>query len=161
MASVRRPALSCGVSLSDRVATGPSTPNAHDLPSVAAIIKYLHACAGFPVHSTWLAAIKAGNFASWLGLTYANTSKYCPVSVETLRGHMVQSRQGTRSTKSKPAAKVSLPDITNQLPAKHSKELFVVIKPIRMLYTDNMGRFPVCSRSSTNTSCLRTMPTAT
>ena len=31
--------------------------NAHDLPSVGALVRYLHAAASFPVKSTWLAAI--------------------------------------------------------------------------------------------------------
>jgi hypothetical protein len=42
------------------------------------LIHYLHAAAGFPVKSTWLAAIKAGNFASWPELAYANASKFVP-----------------------------------------------------------------------------------
>ena len=119
--------------------------NTHGLPSVAALVKYFHACAGFPVCSTWLAGIKAGNFASWPGLTYVNVAKYCTVSVETLRGHMVQSQQSSRSTKPKLAAEITLPDITSQLPANHSKELFVVDKPISKLYTNSIGRFPVRS----------------
>ena len=102
----------------------PSALNAHHLPSVAALVKNFHACAGFPVRSTWLAAIKAVkavNFASWPGLTYANAAKYCPVSVKTLCGHMIQSCQGTHSTKPKPAAEVSLSDIISQIPAERSK----------------------------------------
>ena len=79
--------------------TGPAALNAHDLPSVGALVKYLHAAAGFPVKSTWLAAIKAGNYASWPDLTYTNASKYCPHSVETLMGHTKQTRSGVRSTK--------------------------------------------------------------
>ena len=73
------------------MATGPTALNAHDLPSVEALVKYLHTCAGFLVRSTWLSAIKAGNFASWPGLTYVNASKYCPVSAETIHDYMVQS----------------------------------------------------------------------
>jgi len=76
----------------------PTAINAHDLPSVSALIHYLHAAAGFPVKSTWLAAIKAGNFASWPGLTYANASKFCPSSNKTIKGHLTQVRQGLRST---------------------------------------------------------------
>ncbi len=38
--------------------------SAYDLPSVSALVKYFHACAGFPVRKTWLASIKAGNFES-------------------------------------------------------------------------------------------------
>ena len=113
------------------MATGPAALNAHGRPSVGALVKYLHTCAGFPVRSTWLAAIKAGNYSTWPGLTFANAAKYCPVSVETIRGHMAQSRQSTRSTKLKPAAEVPLPNITSQLPAERSKELFVVIDPLQ------------------------------
>ena len=60
---------------------------------------------------------------------------------------MAQSRQGTRSTKPKPAAEVPLPDISRQLPAERSNKLFVVIEPTSKLYTDDMDRFPVRSRS--------------
>ena len=49
----------------------------YDLPSVEALVRYFHAADGFPVKSTWLKAIKAGNFASWSGLTFKNASKYC------------------------------------------------------------------------------------
>ena len=76
--------------------TGPVALRAHDLPSVGALVRYLHAVAGFLVKSTWLAAIKAGNYASWPGLTYANASKYCPVPIETLQGHLKQTRMGVR-----------------------------------------------------------------
>ena len=33
----------------------------YDLPSVAALVRCLHAAAGFPVKDTWMRAIKAGN----------------------------------------------------------------------------------------------------
>ena len=39
----------------------PAALNVHDLPSVSALVCYLHANAGFPVKATWLASIKAGN----------------------------------------------------------------------------------------------------
>ena len=101
--------------------TGPVSMNTHDLPSVCALVHYLHACAGFPVRFTWLAAIKARNFASWTGLTYTNVAKYFPVSVETLKGHMTQTRQGARSTKPKPATEDALPYITKQFPTAKTK----------------------------------------
>ena len=66
--------------------------SAHDLPSVEALVRYFHAAAGFPVKSTWLKAIKAGNFALWPGLTFENASKYCPSAYETILGHIVQER---------------------------------------------------------------------
>ena len=42
----------------------------YDLPCVEALVHYLHAAAGFPVRSTWIAAIKSGNYSSWPGITY-------------------------------------------------------------------------------------------
>ena len=79
----------------------PAAHNAYDLPSLKALVIYIHAAAGFPVKSTWLKAIKKGNFATYPGLTYSNAAKYCTQSVDTLIGHMVQSSQGERSTKKK------------------------------------------------------------
>ena len=55
--------------------TGPVAMNAHNLPCVCAFVHYLHACSVFPVRSTWLAAIKAGNFASWPSLTHTYAAK--------------------------------------------------------------------------------------
>ena len=74
---------------------------AYFLPSVDALVRYLHMAAGFPVRDTWLRAIKCGNHSSFPGLIYSNTDKYCPSSDKTITGHLVQSRQGMRSTKPK------------------------------------------------------------
>ena len=35
--------------------------SAYDLPSIESLIRYFHAAAGYPVCSTWLTAISAGN----------------------------------------------------------------------------------------------------
>ena len=64
-----------------------------------ALVRYMHGASGFLVRSTWLKAIKNGNFNSWPGLTYNNAEKYCPQSMETIKGLMVQSSQGFISTK--------------------------------------------------------------
>ena len=114
---------------------------------MGALVRYLHATAGFPVKSTWLGAIKAGNYATWPGLTYANASKYCPLSVESVKGHLTQSRQGVRSTKPKPT-----PDL-DPVPIKQTtktQELFIRTEPISKLYTENMGRFPIRYRQGKN-----------
>ena len=80
---------------------GPEAHSVYDLPIVEALFRYMHAAAGFLVKSTWLKVIKNGNFESWPGLTYNNALIFFPHSVETLKGHMVQSSQGVRSTKKK------------------------------------------------------------
>ena len=79
----------------------PAAHSAYDLPSIEALFRYMHAEAGFTVKSTWLKAIKNGNFDSWPGLTYNIVAKYFPLSVETLKEHMVQYSQGVISTKKK------------------------------------------------------------
>jgi len=123
-----------------------SAYSAYDLPSVEALVRYLHAAAGFPVKSTWLKAIKAGNFASWPGLTFENASKYCPTAEETILGHLVQTRQGLRSTKPKPPQPQSEAVPHAEAPTK-SSEIHFKIEHISKLYTDDTGRFPVRARS--------------
>jgi hypothetical protein len=81
-----------------------TTPNDHvqnvyDLPSVPSAIRYLHAAAGYPTKATWLKAIKAGNYASWPGVTVESVNTHFPESVETIKGHTKKQRQNVRSTK--------------------------------------------------------------
>ena len=86
--------------------------NSYNMPSVKALVRFLHTTAGFPVKSIWLAAIRASNYATWPGLTYKNALTYHPTTAETLKGHMTQTCQVIRSTKfkttsSKPTQAVS------------------------------------------------------
>lgn len=128
--------------------------SAYDLPSVEALVRYFHAAAGFPVKSTWLAAIKAGNYATWPGLTYNNAAKYCPSAVETSKGHLTQTRQGARSTKkslpttngtSVPTIKIEPVDNSPlQPPTNH---IHIYEEPLSKLFTDDTGQFPIRSRS--------------
>lgn len=62
--------------------------NAHDLPSIPALIKHHHAAARFPVKQSWLAAIERGNYATWPGLTVQAVRKHCPEAAETTYGTM-------------------------------------------------------------------------
>ena len=71
---------------------------AYDIPSVSALVSYFHEAAEYTVRSTWLNAIKSGNYASWPGLTYNNASRYCHSADKTIKGHTVQNRQEVRST---------------------------------------------------------------
>ena len=73
--------------------------SAYDLPSVAAFVQYFYASAGYLVRSIWLNDIKEGNYASWPGLKYNNSACYCPSADKTIKGNMVQTRKGVRSTK--------------------------------------------------------------
>ena len=56
---------------------------------------------GYPVKSTWVKVIKAGNFTGWTMLNKRNVSKYYPETTETPKGHLNQTRKNVRSTKPK------------------------------------------------------------
>ena len=99
-----------------------------------------------------LKAIKAGNYNSWPGLTPQNTTRYCPVPVATLKGHMVQTRQNVCFIKPKPHT--SSPTQADSAPAapvssdeKPSHELHIIVEPLSKLYTDGTRKFPVRARS--------------
>ena len=118
--------------------------SAYDIPSIEALIRYFHAAAGYPVRSTWLKTISASNYLSWPDLTLANATKYCPSATATIMRHLVQKRQGVRSTNTKlTATSPSEP----KLPQVWSNELQIHVTPIRKLYTDDTGRFPIQARS--------------
>ena len=120
--------------------------SAYDLTSVEALIRYFHAAAVFPVRDTWMKTIQAGNFRSWPGLTLKNTTKYCPMSKETIKGHMVQKRQNVRSTKCKHTNPIALrPPKPVSIPT--SNELHIRVKHMSKLYTDDTGKFSVSSRN--------------
>ena len=122
--------------------------NAYNILSVKALVRFLQDANRFPVKSMLIAAIRAGNYATWPGLTYGNAKTPHPTTVETLKGHTTQTRQGVRSTKRKPTPsnptrEVSL--ISSDIPATKSNKLFVVVEPVSKLYTDDMGWFPILS----------------
>ena len=73
----------------------------YDLPSVESLIIYFHAATGYPVRSTWLRAIKAGNFAAFPCLALANAKHFCPSVDKTIKGHLVQECQGAQSSNAK------------------------------------------------------------
>jgi hypothetical protein len=77
--------------------------HAHDNDNQKDLINYLHAACFSPVKSTWIKAIKNGNFSSWPGLNEHNVEKYLSKSTSTAKGHLNQQRQNVRTTKIKDA----------------------------------------------------------
>ena len=75
--------------------------SAYKFPSSEQMVRYLHACTGYPTKETWLKEIWAGNYLSWPGLTTKKSNRHYPETDETPKGHMWQVRQGVRSTKKK------------------------------------------------------------
>ena len=114
----------------------------YDLPSTEECIKWMHAACGFPVKSTWIKAIEAGNFQGWPLLTTKRVKKYYPETTETPKGHLNQVRQNIRSTKAKPFEE---PD-TTKLRGKKKKDVYLKVYDMKeKVYSDQTGRFPKTS----------------
>eukprot|EP00804_Cyclotella_cryptica_P020749 CCRYP_016588-RA/>CCRYP_016588-RA protein AED:0.03 eAED:0.02 QI:0/0/0/1/1/1/3/0/1217 len=111
--------------------------NVYELHSIEQSIRYLHAAAGFPTKSTWLAAIRKGNYSTWPLITVKNVHKHFPQSEETQQGHMRNQHQGTRSTKQ------ALPQAEPCTPLPQLHDIFIQTYDTHgTLYTDQTGKFP-------------------
>jgi hypothetical protein len=62
--------------------------HAHDNNSQKDLFKYLHAACFSPVKSTWINAMKNGDFSSWLRLNEQNVEKFLSKSTSTGKGHL-------------------------------------------------------------------------
>eukprot|EP00804_Cyclotella_cryptica_P003874 CCRYP_015759-RA/>CCRYP_015759-RA protein AED:0.31 eAED:0.31 QI:0/0/0/1/0/0/3/0/812 len=115
--------------------------NVYELPSIQQTIRYLHAAAGFPAKTTWMAAIRHGNYNTWPLVTVANVHKHFPQSEETQQGHMRSQRQGVRSTKTTRHAPPTIPAHT--APSLPHHNIFVKTSRHRdTVYSDQTGQFP-------------------
>jgi hypothetical protein len=117
--------------------------HAHDKSNQKNLINYLHAACFSPVKSTWIAAIKNGNFTSWPGLTEQAVEKHLSKSTSTAKYHLNQQRQNARTTKIKKSkVTVTEPDLDHGI-----KTQFVYTATIDagQIYTDQTGRFPIMS----------------
>jgi hypothetical protein len=115
--------------------------HAHDNNNKKDLINYLHAACFSPVKSTWIKAIKKGNFSSWPGLNEHTVEKHLSKSTSTEKGHLNQQRQNARTTKIKDAPLLDPePEIDHGV-----KTQFVYAATIDagQIYTDQTGIFPV------------------
>ena len=127
-------------------------------PSTDQTILYHHASAGFPVKETFLLdAVRAGNYATWPGLTVAALHKYFPDFDKMQKGHMKGQHQGIRSTKQKALdhllesetiAKIEVePGAKLPLQAKRFNNIFVRVKDLaESIHSDQTGTFPYTSQ---------------
>ena len=108
---------------------------------MAQAIRWMHAVCGYPVKSTWLKVVQAGNFVGWQLLTPSNVHKYYPETVETPKGHLNQTQKNVRSTKPKT---VPLEDFRSpQLQGRKQRDIFTKVYDTRnIIFTDQTGKLP-------------------
>ncbi|KAL7544208.1 hypothetical protein ACHAWF_007592 [Thalassiosira exigua] len=118
----------------------------YDLPSVEQAVRWMHAVCGYPVKSTWLKAVKAGNFQGWPVLNERNVNKYYPDTAETQKGHMNQTRKNVRSTKPKQHAFEEVKD--GRLRGQKVRDVYTAFYDVReTLFSDQTVQFPTRSLS--------------
>ncbi len=121
-----------------------------NLPNTQQSPLYHHALAGFPPKETFLAAVRAGNYATWPGLTTTIIHKHFPHSNKTQKGHMKGQRKGVRSTKvSAPVTIKVEPGTANPSPptiTKHYNIFVVTYKLLDTVHTDQTSPFPITSQ---------------
>jgi hypothetical protein len=117
--------------------------HAHDNNNQKDLINYLHAACFSPVKSTWIEAIKNGNFSSWPGLNEHSVEKYMYKSTSTAKGRLNQQRQNARTTKIKDAQLLeSDADLDHGIKTQY---VYAATIDAGQIYTDQTGRFPVVS----------------
>jgi hypothetical protein len=110
-------------------------------------IKWMHAVCGYPVKSTWLKAIKAGNYIGWPMLTECNVNKYYPKTSKMPKEHMNQTRKNVRSTKAKRTPLETCD--TLQLHSKKVRDIYTTMYGVRKtMFLDQTGQFPMRLQSS-------------
>jgi hypothetical protein len=118
----------------------------YDLPSIEQAIKWMHAVCGYPVKSTWMRPIRAGNYVGWPMLTEQNVSKYYPKLDKTLKGHMNQARKNVRSTKAKQAP-LELAEYP-EMRGKKVQDIYISTYEVHeTTFSDQTGQFPTRSKS--------------
>ena len=112
----------------------------YNLPTTEEAIKWVHVVCGYPVKSTWIKAIKVGNFTGWLMLNERNVTKYYPETTETPKVHLNQTRKNVRSTKpkTKPLGEAD----TTTLWVKKVRDVYTKVYEVRnTVFSDHTGQF--------------------
>ena len=116
--------------------------NVYELPSVEPAIWYLHGAAGFLTKTSWLKAIRKGNYLSWPLINVKNVPKYFPESEEAQKGHMRGQRQGVRSTRVAEPTEV----IPTNIPHQKKSVILITEHDVKsLMYADQTGLFPAVS----------------
>jgi hypothetical protein len=116
----------------------------YNLPSIKQVVKWMHAVCSYPMKSTWLKAIKAGNFTGWPLLNERNVNKYYPDTAKTPKGHMNQKRKNLYSTKRQP---FEICNAAFHLRGKKEQDVFMKTYNVReTIFSDQTGQYPTTSQ---------------
>jgi hypothetical protein len=134
----------------DQFIVGINKANAiFDLPNTWQSLLYHHASAGFPAKETFLAAVRAGNYATWPGLTNTLILKHFPKLDKTQKEHMKRYRKGVRSMKVTAPVTIEVePGTPNPPPPtikKHYNIFIVVYELLNTIHTDQISIFQITS----------------
>ena len=115
----------------------------YNLPSTEQAVKWMHGVCGYPVKSTWLKAIKAGNFVRWPILTKHNVSKYYRDTDKIPKGHMNQTRKNVQSKKQTPLVSF----VSTKMKGKKVRDVYIKVYDAReSTFSDQTGQFPTRSK---------------
>jgi hypothetical protein len=116
--------------------------NVYETRSISDTIAYLHATCFSPVKDTWIKSIAAGDFSGWPGLSVNSVRKYLAKVDATVKGHMNQQRQNTRSTQTRPpsTAPALEPTYTDK-----TEFVYATIVYSGQIHSDLIGRFQTTS----------------
>jgi hypothetical protein len=121
-----------------------------DLPNIWQSLLYHHALVGFPPKETFLAVVRAVNYAMWPGLTTTLILKHFPDLDEMQKGHMKGQQKGVQLTKvSAPVTIKVEPGTANPPPPtiiKHYNIFVLVYKLLDTIHTDQTSAFPIMSQ---------------
>ena len=105
----------------------------------------MHAVCGYPVKSTCIKAIKAGNYIGWPMLNEPNVEIYYQETNETPKVHLNRSRKNFRSTKPKHTPLEVLNTATLQRRKVHEKYTSVY-KVRNTFFSEQKGQLPTNSQ---------------
>ncbi len=117
---------------------------AQKVPLTKQAIKWVHTISRYPVKSTWLKAIKVGNYVGWPMLTECNIQKYYPKTIKTAKGHLNQTRKNIWSTKVKAAPLETCN--TSHLHGKRVRDVYTQTYMVHeTMFSNQTGQFPIQS----------------
>jgi hypothetical protein len=133
-----------------KLARNAECSRAHDNSIHKELINYLHAACFSPVKSTWIQAIKNGNFTSWSRLTEKAVDKHLSKSTATVKGRMNQQRVHARSTQIKKEEDCKIEAKTALGSGLKTHYVYAATVDAGQIYTYQTGRFTaVSSRGNT------------